>query len=99
MAATRVELNRWIKALPQPWTVAMEATIFTGWIRPSPPAGHREGRASGDATGHCGGEWVSIEIRDRRATLAVARKLLAYLLAVDRRGSEFVKAENQNTAA
>ena len=34
-----------------------------------------------------------------RATLAVARKLVAYLLAVDRRGSEFMKAENQNTAA
>jgi transposase len=34
-----------------------------------------------------------------RATLAVARKLVAYLLAVDRRGREFVKAENQSTAA
>src|SRR6266436_4953448 len=22
----------WMKTLPQPWTVAMEATIFTGWI-------------------------------------------------------------------
>ena len=32
MAATRAELDRWIKTLPQPWTVAMEATIFTGWI-------------------------------------------------------------------
>ena len=30
--ATRTELDRWIKTLPQPWTVAMEATIFTGWI-------------------------------------------------------------------
>jgi transposase len=34
-----------------------------------------------------------------RATLAVARKLVAYLLAVDRRGSEFMKAETQNTVA
>lgn len=25
-------LDDWIKTLPQPWTVAMEATIFTGWI-------------------------------------------------------------------
>jgi hypothetical protein len=25
-------LDRWIKTLPQPWTAAMEATIFTGWI-------------------------------------------------------------------
>ena len=26
------ELDGWMKTLPQPWTVAMEATIFTGWI-------------------------------------------------------------------
>ena len=32
MGATRIELDRWMKALPQPWTAAMEATIFTGWI-------------------------------------------------------------------
>jgi transposase len=32
MAATRWELDRWMKTLPQPWTAAMEATIFTGWI-------------------------------------------------------------------
>src|SRR5499427_7989275 len=30
--ATRVDLDRWMKTLPQPWTAAMEATIFTGWI-------------------------------------------------------------------
>ncbi|HTS38126.1 MAG TPA: transposase [Candidatus Solibacter sp.] len=30
--ATRWELDIWMKTLPQPWTVAMEATIFTGWI-------------------------------------------------------------------
>lgn len=30
--ATRLELDRWMKTLPQPWTAAMEATIFTGWI-------------------------------------------------------------------
>ena len=30
--ATRLDLNRWIKTLPQPWTAAMEATVFTGWI-------------------------------------------------------------------
>src|SRR6202049_212969 len=30
--ATRAELDRWMKMLPQPWTAAMEATIFTGWI-------------------------------------------------------------------
>jgi hypothetical protein len=32
IGATRRELNDWRKTLPQPWTVAMEATIFTGWV-------------------------------------------------------------------
>src|SRR5438445_2217973 len=32
IGATRWELGGWMKTLPQPWTVAMEATIFTGWI-------------------------------------------------------------------
>jgi hypothetical protein len=31
-AQPRRELNDWMKTLPQPWTVAMEATIFTGWV-------------------------------------------------------------------
>ena len=30
--ATRMDLDRWMKILPQPWTAAMEATVFTGWI-------------------------------------------------------------------
>ena len=30
IAATRCDLDHWLKALPQPWTAAMEATIFTG---------------------------------------------------------------------
>ncbi len=30
--ATRFDLDRWMKALPQPWSAAMEATMFTGWI-------------------------------------------------------------------
>jgi len=29
---TRCDLDRWMKTLPQPWTAAMEATMFTGWI-------------------------------------------------------------------
>src|SRR5437899_9521058 len=33
IGATRWELDGWMKTLPQPWTVAMEATIFTGWIK------------------------------------------------------------------
>ena len=30
--ATRFDLDRWMKALPQPWSAAMEATMFSGWI-------------------------------------------------------------------
>ncbi len=30
--ATRLDLDLWMKTLPQPWTAAMEATIFTAWI-------------------------------------------------------------------
>jgi hypothetical protein len=30
--ATRIDLDRWMKILPQPWMAAMEATVFTGWI-------------------------------------------------------------------
>ena len=32
VGATRWELDLWMKTLPQPWTAAREATIFTGWI-------------------------------------------------------------------
>ena len=32
IGATRLDLDNWIKALPQPRMMAMEATIFTGWI-------------------------------------------------------------------
>src|SRR5579864_9819680 len=30
--ATRPDLDTWMKTVPQPWSAAMEATIFTGWI-------------------------------------------------------------------
>jgi hypothetical protein len=30
--ATRFSLDRWIRTLPLPWTTAMEATVFSGWI-------------------------------------------------------------------
>ncbi len=29
---TRAQLDDWVKTLPAPWTVAMEAAMFTGWI-------------------------------------------------------------------
>src|ERR1700685_3392246 len=32
ISATRLELDHWMRSLPQPWSAAMEATIFTGWI-------------------------------------------------------------------
>lgn len=32
ISATRVDLDHWMKKLPQPWSAAMEATMFTGWI-------------------------------------------------------------------
>ena len=32
LSATRLDLDLWMKTLPQPWSAAMEATRFTGWI-------------------------------------------------------------------
>jgi transposase len=32
IGSTRCELDAWIKTVPQPRMIAMEATIFTGWI-------------------------------------------------------------------
>jgi Transposase len=32
IGSSRLELDAWIKALPQPRMIAMEATIFIGWI-------------------------------------------------------------------
>jgi hypothetical protein len=30
--ATRFDLDRWMKTLPQAWSAALEATMFSGWI-------------------------------------------------------------------
>ncbi len=32
IGSTRMDLDHWMARLPQPWTAAMEATVFTGWI-------------------------------------------------------------------
>jgi hypothetical protein len=32
VGSTRRELDCWMETLSQPWSVAMEATIFSGWI-------------------------------------------------------------------
>ena len=45
------------QTLPQLWTAAMEATVFTGWIYDFRAARRRaESGASVDAAGHCGGK-------------------------------------------
>jgi hypothetical protein len=42
IGATRNELDWWVKTLPQPWMVAMEATMFSGWIYGVLPASLRK---------------------------------------------------------
>jgi hypothetical protein len=32
LAARRLDLDHWMKMLPQPWSAAMETTMFTAWI-------------------------------------------------------------------
>jgi transposase len=32
ISATRLDLHDWMKTLPQPWSAAMEATMFSAWI-------------------------------------------------------------------
>jgi hypothetical protein len=56
--ATRFHLDQWMKTLPQPWTAAMEATVFTGWIYDHlrPACRGAESGPSADATGHCSSE-------------------------------------------
>src|SRR3989442_13857492 len=53
IGATRWELDTWLKTLPQPWTAAMEATIFSGLdLRSSEAArSSSERSASADAAG------------------------------------------------
>jgi len=73
-----------------------------------------EGGAPADATGHCGGEKDGTALQPdlamlydkekqkgnaNRATLAVARKLVAYLMAVDRGQRNFQVAETSNYIA
>jgi len=56
--ATRLTLDMWMKTLPQPWTVAMEADHLHGLDLRSSQAACRssEGGASADATSDCGGQ-------------------------------------------
>jgi hypothetical protein len=56
--ATRFDLDRWMKTLPQPWTAAMESDRFYRVdLRPfAATCRGAEGSASVDAAGHCGSE-------------------------------------------
>ena len=66
IGSTRRELDAWIRTLPRPRMIAMEATIFTGWIYDHllPHAEAGEGGAPSDAAGHRRGE--AEERPDRR---------------------------------
>jgi transposase len=58
IGSTRQQLDDWVRDLPQPRQIAMEATVFTGWIYDHllPHARSGEGRSSVDVAGHCSGQ-------------------------------------------
>jgi transposase len=119
IGSTRRELDAWIKTLPQPRMIAMEATIFTGWIydhllphaekvKVAHPLMLRAIAASKKKNDRIEAaklaprqshELALIHARElergnrNRATLAVARKVVCYMLAVERRQQDFVPAE------
>jgi hypothetical protein len=113
--AARSDLDRWMKTLPAPWTAAMEATIFTGWIydhlKPHAAAlkvAHPlmlRAIAAAKMAPRLSSELALIYDREKqkgnanRATLAVARKLVAYLVAIDRSQRDFLVVEKENCAA
>ena len=51
--ATRFDLDHWMKTLPQPWSEALEATMFSGWIYDRATCSGAEGGTAVDAAGHC----------------------------------------------
>jgi hypothetical protein len=55
LPATRFDLDHWMKTLPQPWTAAMEATMFTGWIYDhlKPHAAANAGKGRIEMPNHC----------------------------------------------
>src|SRR5207244_2057514 len=70
VGATRWELDDWMNTLPQPWTVAMEATIFTGWM-------------GCDVRPEC--HMASTAIRDRRRTLRYRHLLVRQMVQMKNR--------------
>jgi Transposase len=96
--ATRTNLDRWMKTLPQPWTVAMETTIFTRWIYD-----HLLPHAAQVKVAHLLMlRAITVSQKNDRidaGKIAVARKMVNYILTVDRAGWPFVPVENFSTAA
>jgi hypothetical protein len=76
-----MNLDRWMKILPQPWTAAMEATIFSGWIYD-----------------HLKPHAAALKVAHPLMLRAIARKVAAYLVAVDRRQKAFLVIENCTAA-
>ncbi len=70
VGSTRRELDSWIRTIPQPRIITMEATIFAGWIYDHmfSSCGEGKGRASTDSKGDCGGQ--EEERQDRSSKIA-----------------------------
>src|ERR1700730_9998990 len=99
--ATRCDLDRWMKTLPQPWTAAMEATVFTGWIydhlQPHAEAlkknDHIDARRIGvcvrcDFLPEC--YMASTAIRERRRTLRYRNLLVRQMVQMKNKISELL---------
>jgi transposase len=95
IGSTRRELDAWIKTLPQPRTIAMEATIFTGWIYDH-LLPHAEKvkvahplmlRAIAAAKKKNDSHMTSTEIRDRRRTLRYRNLVLKQMVQMKNRVS------------
>ena len=87
IAATRLDLDHWMKKLPQPWSAAMEATMFTGWIydhlKPHAAAKKKNDRIDAGKICDClrcdflpESYMASTAIRERRRTLRYGNLLV-----------------------
>ena len=57
IGSSRRELDAWLRTLPKPRMMAVEATMFTGWIYDYLlPHAESEGSVSADAAGYCGSQ-------------------------------------------
>jgi transposase len=95
--STRRELDAWIKTLPQPRMIAMEATIFTGWIYDHllPHAEKGEGGAPVDvaviAAAKRKNDWIDCRVAALAGTASVPHPAIVYrvdgVFAFQARGS------------